>query len=394
MKIAIIAPTEIPARRANTLQVMKMAQAFLKSGHTMLMLVPKTRPGPAPQWDELARHYGLHQEHPFPIEWLPANQRLRRYDFSLRAVNRARRWEADLIYTRLPQAAALAAALGSGTILETHDLPQGLLGPWLFRCFLKSRSARRLVVITHALAHDLARNLGAPESPPFTIIAPDGVDLERYTDLPAPREARLRLGQANALLHPIPIDNFTAGYTGHLYPGRGSALLLDLAQRLPTITFLIAGGEPQDVARLQAQANALALDNLILPGFVPNADLPLYQAACDALLMPYQEQVAASSGGDIARYLSPMKLFEYLACQRAIISSDLPVLREVLNESNALLLPPAEIDAWAETLKRLESETAGATVPVTCARLAAQARQDAAQYTWESRAVRILEGLE
>jgi hypothetical protein len=34
MKIAIIAPTEIPARRANTLQVMKMAQALVVRGHT------------------------------------------------------------------------------------------------------------------------------------------------------------------------------------------------------------------------------------------------------------------------------------------------------------------------------------------------------------------------
>ena len=90
--------------------------------------------------------------------------------------------------------------------------------------------------------------------------------------------------------------------------------------------FLIVGGEPQDVENLRQRVRVIGLKNVILTGFVPNARLPLYQAACDVLLMPYQRQVAASSGGDIARYLSPMKLFEYMACERPIISSDLPVL--------------------------------------------------------------------
>ncbi len=144
---------------------------------------------------------------------------------------------------------------------------------------------------------------------------------------------------------------FTAGYTGHLYAGRGGELMIELAARLPEITFLLVGGEPPDVARLQAKVNARQLDNVILTGFIPNADLPLYQAACDVLLMPYQKPVAASSGGDIAPYLSPMKLFEYLACGRAILSSDLPVLREVLNPANAVLLDPETSRAWAAALR-------------------------------------------
>jgi glycosyltransferase involved in cell wall biosynthesis len=399
MKIAIIAPTEIPARRANTLQVMKMTQALQSSGHQIRLAAPQTRSTAIPGWEELARHYGL--QHSFPIDWLKANPRFRRYDFSLRAVAWARRWQAELIYTRLPQAAALASFLGSPTILETHDLPQGSLGPWMFHKFLRGKGARRLVVITHALAQDLSQKMGAPTTPPFTVIAPDGVDLERYADLPTPTAARQRLNQSNVLNLPsstakgrrLPEETFTAGYTGHLYPGRGSDLLLALAQRLPETCFLIVGGEPQDVAHLQARAASLHIDNLYLTGFVPNAELPLYQAACDVLLMPYQEQVAASSGGDIARYLSPLKLFEYLACQRPIISSDLPVLREILNENNAILLPLVaktatnEIETWAEALMLLKSQ------PETRARLAAQARQDASLYTWESRAAHILQGL-
>ena len=121
---------------------------------------------------------------------------------------------------------------------------------------------------------------------------------------------------------------------------------------------------------------------------MPNADLPLYQAACDVLLMPYQRRVAASSGGDIALYLSPMKLFEYLACGRPIISSDLPVLQEVLNPQNAILVAPEDQNAWEKALRELK------TSPGLGERLGGQARCDAARYTWEIRARRIFAGLE
>jgi glycosyltransferase involved in cell wall biosynthesis len=130
----------------------------------------------------------------------------------------------------------------------------------------------------------------------------------------------------------------------------------------------------------------MGLHNLILTGFVPNAELPIYQAACEVLLMPYQTQVAASSGGDIGRYLSPMKLFEYLACGRAILASDLSVLQEILNPQNAVILPRDDLDAWVEALITLRDD-----IPRRMA-LGAQARQDAEMYTWEKRASRILDG--
>ena len=109
-----------------------------------------------------------------------------------------------------------------------------------------------------------------------------------------------------------------------------------------------------------------------------------YQAACDILLMPYQHKVSASSGGDIVKFLSPMKLFEYLACGRAILSSDLPVLREVLNSQNAILLPADDSAAWVAAIRELKAN------PEKRAALAAQAQADASDYSWEARAEQIM----
>ena len=394
MKIAVIAPTAIPSRRANSIQTMKMSQALANLGHSVCVAAPSYPPAniePA-TWEVLSRHYGLDTDPVQPggksgnldIEWLPARMNLRRYDFSWQSVNWARRWQADLLYTRLPQTAALASQTNLPVILEIHDLPQGNIGPWMFRLFLKGKGARRLVVITRSLAEDLHQYFGAPElietASTFTIISPDGVDLGRYTELPLPGAARSQLQLA------LP-ERFTVGYTGHFYSGRGLDLILSLASRLPTINFLLVGGEQKEVLQLVEKAKSLALENVYITGFVPNRDLPLYQAACEALLMPYQKQVAASSGGDIARYLSPMKVFEYMASGRAILSSDLPVLREVLSSENAILLPPDDLQTWLKAIQDPQVDSRRRM------RLGGQARSDVQQFSWEARARRILAGI-
>ncbi|MGW8249642.1 MAG: glycosyltransferase, partial [Anaerolineales bacterium] len=294
-------------------------------------------------------------------------------------------WQADLLYTRLPQAAAIASLIGMPVIYEMHDIPQGSLGPLILGLFLRGRGRRRLVVITRSLLDDLVDKLAVPAEPPFTIVAPDGVDLSRYANLPEKPEARRLVGES--LGQDLPSEVFLAGYTGHLYRGRGVEMLLEIASRLPDMGFLLAGGEPQDVERLVMQIQQKHLRNVIATGFIPNAELPVYQAACDVLLMPYQRHVAASSGGDIVGYLSPMKLFEYLACGRPILSSDLPVLREVLDGDTAVLLPPEDPVSWVEGLRGLCSDAGRRD------ELGKQARYKAEQYTWEGRAQRILEGI-
>lgn len=386
MKIAIVSPTYLPSRRANTFQVMKMAQAWCELGHTIAVLVPGSDPElNHPEWEELAIHYGLHCE--FPVLLLPARPRFRRYDYGLHALFWARRWGAELFYSRLPQAAALGSLMGMRTVFEVHDYPQGRLGPVLLSLFLKGSGAARLVAITRALARAISVDYAAPEGQPFTLVAPDGVDLERYKDQSDSRQARSVLRDWRPDLN-LQVDQFMAGYTGHLYPGRGIGLILDLADALPDIRFLLAGGEEQDIAQLQNKVKSRGLKNVILAGFVPNAEIPRYQMACDVMLMPYQRRVAASSGGDIAPYLSPMKLFEYLACGRPILSSDLPVLREVLNKDNAILLPLDDLPSWVDTLQALRAD------PGKRSELGVSARRCAQEYTWQARAMRIIAGLD
>jgi len=371
MKLALIAPTPIPASTANSIQFMKMAQAFARLGHELQIYAPGKKPQQTRK--ELIEHYGLQED--LDITWMSAKLCWRRYDYAVRAVKKAKHWGADMIFTRLPQAAAWSALRGIPTIFEVHDMPSGKMGPRLLSVFLRARGGNGLVVISKALVKAITQRYPIQENDPRIHISPDAVDLERYIDLPSPSKARKSLGLANG---------FTVGYTGHLYAGRGISFILDLAEKKKNMQFLLVGGRREDVKRVEREINRRALKNVTLTGFIPNAQLPLYQAAADVLLMPYETRVAASSGGNIASFLSPMKMFEYLASARPILASDLPVLGEVLNAKNAVVMSMVDTTEWVKELTQLSKNQNRRT------ELSQAARQTSKNYSWESRAEKIL----
>jgi glycosyltransferase involved in cell wall biosynthesis len=88
----------------------------------------------------------------------------------------------------------------------------------------------------------------------------------------------------------------------------------------------------------------------------------------------------------MARYFtSPLKLYEYMAAGLPIVASDLPSLREVLrHDENALLVPPDEPAALADSLGRLLTDAALGE------RLRRQAHADVQGRTWSARAASVL----
>ena len=164
--------------------------------------------------------------------------------------------------------------------------------------------------------------------------------------------------------------------------------LKELAQRFPQVQFIWVGGKEDVVLRWKEMLEKEGIQNILLPGFVDNAILPLYQMAADILLMPYGKMVAGSSGGNIAEVSSPMKMFEYMASGRVILTSDIPVLREVLNENNAAFYTPENTDDLAEKFTALMNDES------LRKKLSDQALLDVRQYSWQERMKKIIHSLE
>jgi len=366
MRIAAIAGSTVPSDTANSLQVMKACQALVQIGHDVTLLVPGSRNTTV----DLKQHYGLQTD--FPIEWLSSSSRR---IFTWDSVRRARALKADVIYSWFPQSAVFGLLRGMPVVFEIHIQPSGFFGPVWHRLFATIRGRKRLASITRALVNILERDFHMRFSGDEVVIAPNGVDLERFDSLPDPVTARRETGLR---------EGPTVMCTGHLYAGRGADLFLALAKSLPQVRFVWVGGRPEDIANWKLRVES---DNVTFTGFIPNRDLPLYQAAADILLMPYSRSIMGSSGfADSASVASPMKMFEYMAAGRAIVSSDLPVVREVLNEKNAVFCKAGETGDWRLVIESLLNDDRRRL------ELGERARGDAQGYTWVARAQRIMNG--
>jgi glycosyltransferase involved in cell wall biosynthesis len=82
-------------------------------------------------------------------------------------------------------------------------------------------------------------------------------------------------------------------------------------------------------------------------------------------------------------FTSPIKLFEYMAAGCAIVASDLPAIREILGESEAVWVKPGDAASIALGIAALAAD------PVRARQLGEGAREKARRYTWEARALRL-----
>lgn len=378
MKIALITNSRIPSLTANSIQAMKVAQALMQLGHDLRMFAP-AEVEPATH-ESLLTHYGLRLAPRLAL--LPSIKQIKRLDFIVHAQRAAKNFGAELIYTWLPQSAVLGLWSGYPVVLEMHADNSGKLGAWWLRQFWKLKGRKLMTVTTSALRDALERSTNLQFKDEAVLLAPNGVELEKYDGLPNPVEARRQLN--------LP-DGLTVGFTGHIYPGRGADLLFELAKQMPQVNFLWVGGTPELVAHWRGELQRAQMTNVTMTGFVKHESIPLYQAAADILLMPYSRSIEASSGQDIAEVINPMKMFEYMAAARAIVCADLPSIREVLNEGNAVFCEAGNRDLVIRDWK-LEIENLLADEPRRLL-LGAQARQDVSRFTWTKREERVMKGV-
>lgn len=357
--------SRIPSLAANSIQVMRMADAFAGLGHDVTLLVPSGRGELGElQITDVRAFYGVSTSFRIARAPTPGGGRWAEMLFALAARQHAtagakgRSW--DLILSRHALSTVLLVRAGIRHVYEAHHLRlRGRVDHWLLPA-LRSPTVERVVAIAETLAVELA-NHGVPRA--RILVAPDaGPDA-----LPAGPDPRGEPRPAGTTLRCL--------YAGSLDPLKGLPTLLAAAEALPEVEFLLLGHCGSELTSNRVPANVR------LSGAVPPMAVMAELGAADVLLLPHAAAAAA-------RYLSPLKLFEYLAAGRAIVASDLPAFREILtHDENALLVPPDDPGALAQAIALLGRD------PALRARLASAARVLAAQHTWRGRAAKILAAL-
>lgn len=378
-RVHYISTSLLPSQFANSIHVIHQCGALSKQGLQVVLYAKRAMQDTSRLEGVVSQSYGADLSDVKLVTFFKKSSRADALLIALMAWSHIMlsSWR-DMVLSRNLYAAFMLSLLGRPIIYETHDLEFGFRKKLQRFCLMRSRN--HLVVISKKLSEHLASHHKITLSN-VTILhdaAPAGM-----SSLPRTDKDKI----LDKILSEKKVDwtSFAcvAGYFGQLYEGRGIEIIEEMARLRPAYLFLIFGGNSADLARYQAKSHP----NMVFFGHVPNREARQYQKSVDALLMPYQRKVSIGiKGHDTAQWMSPMKLFEYMASGVPLISSDLPVLREVLiHKVNAMLAQPEDVKEWIDALDELsQNKQVGY-------HMAQNAFDDyKALYTWEKRAASLM----
>ncbi|MFP5258655.1 MAG: glycosyltransferase, partial [Acidobacteriota bacterium] len=144
---------------------------------------------------------------------------------------------------------------------------------------------------------------------------------------------------------------------GRLVPYKGFGVLVDAARQLPDDAVVVIGGGGPLAGTLGRRIESLGLGGkVVLPGRIPDADLPDWFAACDVFCLPSVER---------AEMFGIVQL-EAMAFGKPVVSTAIPRSGvPLVNRDGAtgLVVPPGDAVALGRALARLLAD------PALCRRL-------------------------
>ena len=280
--------------------------------------------------------------------------------------------EIDLAYCRTYNAAYYNILNKIPSIMEYH-LPN-FNNPDFQNLLKLSRNKFFKGIITiHEILKEELINKGVP--PNKILILEDAVDLENFDSLSEPKE------KIRETLN-FPKEKKIILYAGSLKEGRGIDTIIIAAGILnkEDFSFYIIGGNKNEIIKWKSflKKKHVKADISFL-GFKEHKLIPLYLKSADILLAPYTLRC------ETVRWMSPIKIFEYMASKIPIIASDVKRIKEICKNNECLLFKtdnPIDLSEKIQILtndKNLESN------------LIQNAYNKAKTYTYKNRCKIILE---
>jgi len=382
MRLIYFACVELPSRFASSVHIMHMVDEFAELGHEVILVDPNLREGITS--NALADYYGL-KNSCFKIKDLRKLKKL----LGLRGVHRFKAYlyrlyfkalNANLLYIRdqaIGEFGDIVCELSTPFVLEAH-LPNRNV--FLDR-LLGNRKLAKFVVISSSLKEEFLRLYPSLKSK--VSVHHDAAQI------PGAQEDSKNLSIDSDKLS-FDSDKFVGAYIGNLYPGKCMEELVTFVGDLADdIQIRIYGGKESDISNWKSMLQELSISNVSFKGYLNPAALFQDLSDVNFFLAPFSAKVTQGTDMDLTPWMSPLKIFEYMAMNKPIVSTDLPVIREILqHEHNALLCRPGDKEGWLNAISLLKKDR------LLRDRIAFQAFKDwKLKYTWKIRAESVLEGI-
>lgn len=356
--------------RGDAIHVRELADAFAADGHRV-RLVTATPSGRVPPF----RPGIVHATRPLGSDWAIVRFCRVLVEDSRCEITYERRLSPKISY-------ALSKLLGLPYVVEVNGVEEeaGMQGrqdvsplsPWKSR--IRGRMLRRaagIVAVTPQLGDHFARRHGV--DPARITAVPNGVDVERF-----------RPGDAGSARRTLGLrESDWICFVGNLVPWQGvhvAVQAMPATLRHHPYARLAIVGDGISRSHLAQEADRLGVGPAIeFRGSVPYERVPLHIQASAVCVAPFARARNEAIG------LSPLKMYEYMACGRPVVASDLPGVREILARSGGgVAVPPEDPQALAEAVSGLLADPAGAEAMGRRGRAYA-----IAECTWKRTAERI-----
>ncbi len=219
------------------------------------------------------------------------------------------------------------------------------------------RRARRVITISESSKAEIATLLGIPADK--IDVALPGVSTD-FRPLPAEEVSAFREREG------LPARLIL--YVGTLEPRKNLETLVQAYARLPqrgAVKLALVGAQGWGIKSLFALIERLNVaQDIVLPGYVPRESLPLWYNVAEIFAYP---SIYEGFG---------MPPVEAMACGTPVVTSNTTSLPEAVG-SDGILLPPTDVEAWAEALARLLTDHAAR------AELAQRGQERARRFRWE-----------
>ncbi|MBW2146706.1 MAG: glycosyltransferase family 4 protein [Deltaproteobacteria bacterium] len=379
MNIAYCITDPFPAERVSSIQIAHTVNELANQGATVHLFTPATA-----HKGEIERHFDLmlsprlqfHTQHP-PTE-LRYKHKFSSFSYRCWLLKKlwgmSRRGEIDFIYTRLVKIASFlqiwASTAGFRIVYEAHNLERDWTYDSYVRAWKNNRRERRIfnrqlagmVCISGTLLNKLKTSY--PLKCPTTLI-PCGVQRKFLAD---GVKLRPKIGRIR--------------YVGSLSSLEGVDVLMRAMTWIEATLDIFTRSRPTPA--LKEMVTTLGLQKKVrFCGPLDHGQVPHELRQADCLVIPLPGENPVSMGS------SPLKLFEYMASGKPIVASDVPGVKEILQDRrNAILFRASDPQSLAQAVLVLQSDTRLAH------RIAVNALADAQRYTWDERARSILRFLE